>query len=62
MSQRDVMRALWAKYKPNEERVIAAYAAQERAGAAPRSSNTHDVSPEDYARRLFYDGRTKGWL
>jgi hypothetical protein len=62
MSQRDVLRALWATSKPNEERGFAAYAAQERAGAAPRRSNTHDVSPADYARRLVVDGRTKGWL
>ena len=62
MTQRDVMRQLWAKYKPDEERVIAAYADKDRAGTAPRSSNTHGVSSEDYARRLFYDGRAKGWL
>lgn len=62
MSQRDVMRRVWARFGPSEERVVAAYAAEERAGTAPRASNTRGESPEEYARRLLYDGFAKGWL
>jgi hypothetical protein len=56
------MRRVWAQFGPNEARVIAAYAAEERAGRAPRKLNTHGESPEEYARRLLYDGVTKNWL
>lgn len=62
MTQRDAMRRVWARFGPSEERVVAAYAAEERAGTAPRASNMRGESPEEYARRLLYDGIAKGWL
>lgn len=61
-TQRDVMRRVWARWGPDEGRVVGAYAAEERAGVAPRRSNTRGESAEDYARRLLYDGIKKGWL
>lgn len=60
--QRDVMRRLYAIHGPDEERVIREYAAAERRGEARRSSNTHDLTPEEYARALLLDGQKKGWL
>ena len=62
LTQRDVMRQVWARLGPNHERVIAAYAAEERAGRAPRDSNIHGESPEVYARKLLNNGVTLGWL
>lgn len=61
-SQRDVMRSVWARFGPDEARVVAAYAVEERAGTAPRASNTRGETAEEYARRLLYDGIAKGWL
>ncbi len=61
-TQRDVMRQAWARFGPDEERTITAYARAELAGIAPRESNTRGETAEDYARRLLYDGLAKGWL
>ncbi|MES2641063.1 MAG: hypothetical protein V4850_16350 [Myxococcota bacterium] len=61
-SQRDVMRALWKRYRPDEGAVVTAYAAAEHRGEVARTSNDRRVSAEDYARRLLYDGLAKGWL
>ena len=62
VTQRGVMRQVWARLGPDEARVIAVYAAEERAGRAPRESNTHGKSPEEYARLLLYNGLKIGWL
>lgn len=61
-TQRDVMREVYARYGNDLERVIREYAAAERRGEAPRSSNTTGMKAEDYARALLNDGLKKGWL
>jgi hypothetical protein len=61
-SQRDVMRAIWARCAPDEERAVREYAAAEQCGEAPRKQNTHGLSAEQYARALLSDGLAKGWL
>ena len=50
MGQRDVMRRIWARCKPDEEREVL------------RSSNRHGWTAEQYARALLRDGLRKGWL
>lgn len=61
-TQRDVMRDLYRRLGGDETRVVAAYAAAERRGDVKRSSNVHDMDPEEYARRLYADGVAKGWI
>jgi hypothetical protein len=61
-TQRDVMRKVYAEYRDDLERVVREYAAAERRGEAPRSSNTTGMRSEDYARALLNDGLKKGWL
>jgi hypothetical protein len=56
------MRELFRMCGNDEERLIAEYAAAERRGDVPRKSNSHGISPEDYARALLSDARKKGWL
>jgi hypothetical protein len=60
--QRDVMRKLWVKYGPDEDRVIREYAAAEQRGEVGRARNAYAISAEEYARRLLSDGLRKGWL
>lgn len=60
--QRDVMRRIRARCKPDEERAIREYAAAEKRGEAERTSNSHAWSAEQYARALLRDGLRKGWL
>jgi hypothetical protein len=60
--QRDVMRRIWARCKPDEERAVREYAAAESRGEAVRASNSHDWTAEQYARALLRDGQRKGWL
>lgn len=61
-TQRNVMRSMWARWGPDEERVILEYAAAEERGDAPRKSNEHGHTAEQYARALLNDGLKKGWL
>jgi hypothetical protein len=56
------MRDLFTKWGDDTERLVAEYAAAERRGEVRRKRNTHDVSPEDYARALLADAQNKGWL
>jgi hypothetical protein len=62
MSQRDVMREVWRKYRPDEDAAVRAYARREDSGEVPRASNRYDLSAEQYARALLSDGLRKGWL
>lgn len=62
MKQVDKMRELFRKHQGDEERCVADYASAERRGAVRRKSNTHGLSADDYARRLYYDGVRKGWI
>ena len=61
-SQRDVMREIWGRCAPDEERAIREYAAAEQRGDAPREQNTYGRTAEQYARALLADGLKKGWL
>jgi hypothetical protein len=62
--QREKMRELVAKYGMDKEKVCLAYARAERNGEVTRKRNEHDISPEDYADRLWRDGLRKSnpWL
>lgn len=62
VTQREVMRAIWTRCAPDEDRAIQEYAAAERRGEAPRARNTSGHSPEQYAKALLADGLKKGWL
>lgn len=56
------MRELYRQLRGDESAVTAAYADAERRGEVGRGSNTYDISPEEYARRLLEDARKKGWI
>lgn len=62
VSQRDVMRAIWLRCAPDEERAIREYAAAEHRGEVSRKQNTSGHTAEEYARALLVDGLAKGWL
>lgn len=62
LSQRDVMRSVYAKCGGDDERAVREYAEAERRGEVQRSSNAYSLSPEQYARALLADGKRKGWL
>jgi hypothetical protein len=59
-TQRDVMRAIWARCAPDEERAIREYGAAEMRGDVRRKNNTSNHRPEQYARALLFDGLKKG--
>jgi hypothetical protein len=61
-TQRDYMRKLFVEMGGDVGKACAAYARAERDGIVARSRNTHDMTPEDYARALWNDGVKKGWL
>lgn len=61
-SQRDKMRSLYATLGGDEELVVAAYAASEKAGDVQRKSNDYGLNADAYARRLFADGIAKKWI
>jgi hypothetical protein len=61
-SQRDVMRDIYSRYHGKEDRVIAEYAAAERAGKVQRIGNKSGHTAEQYAAALLNDGLKKGWL
>jgi hypothetical protein len=62
MSQRGMMRKLVRDFGEDEEMVVGAYAEAELQGRVNRSSNLHDLTPEEYARALWRDGQRKGWI
>ena len=61
-TQRAVMRALYQLHGDDEIAVCDAYAEAERAGEVTRESNERGEFAESYARRLWKDGKAKGWL
>jgi hypothetical protein len=61
-SQRDVMRAIYARCSGDKERAIREYAEAEQRGEVRRKSNSAKTSSEAYARALLLDGEKKGWL
>jgi len=42
--------------------IVKEYAEAEKNGIVSRKSNARNITPEDYAERLFLDGIAKGWL
>jgi predicted transcriptional regulator len=62
ITQRDKMRELARIHPKDEGAIIKAYAQAERSGIVTRQSNGRNISPEDYASRLYADGVKKGWL
>ena len=62
MQQRQKMRQLFRHHNGNEEACIRDYAAAELRKEVPRRSNRHQMDPDEYARRLFYDGMKRGWI
>jgi hypothetical protein len=62
LSQRDVMRDIYARNRGREERIIAEYAEAERTGTVERIGNKSGHTPEQYAAALLNDGLKKGWL
>jgi len=63
MSQRNIMRQIYRRHRGrDDDAIISEYANAERQGLVQRINNEHNLSPEDYARRLLADGRRRGWL
>jgi hypothetical protein len=62
MNQRDFMRQLYQEFGDHEDILVREYAAGEERGIVTRQSNTHDLTPEQYARALYRDGIHKGWI
>ena len=62
MTQRDVMRDIWRRCRPDEEAAVREYAAREARGEVERTSNRYDLTSEQYARALLADGLRKRWL
>ena len=61
-SQRAMMRELYREFPSDSRKVIALYAAEEVKGNVCRKSNLRDLSPQDFAARLYADGQRKGWI
>ncbi|WP_025411321.1 hypothetical protein [Gemmatirosa kalamazoonensis] len=61
-SQRAVMRHIWERCCPDDERAIREYADAEQRGEVRRTNNASGLLPEGYARALLADGLRKGWL
>jgi hypothetical protein len=62
VTQRDLMREIYARNRGNDNRTIAEYAAADRAGKVQRIGNKSGHTPEQYAAALLNDGLKKGWL
>jgi hypothetical protein len=62
MRQRDMMRELFRRFNGDRARVVEAYAEAERRGEVERVRDTHDMSSDKYASRLFADGVEKRWI
>jgi hypothetical protein len=57
-----MMRELVRKLGEISDLVVRAYAEAERLGRVKRSSNRHNLTPEEYAQALWRDGQRKGWI
>ena len=62
LTQRDVMRLLNVRHNGDEHAIVQEYVKAELDGKVRRHSDASGISPEDYAKRLLYDGIKKGWL
>ena len=62
LKQRDLMRILHRTLGGDERAVCEAYAKAERLGQVPRASNEYSIPADRYAKALWRDGVSKGWL
>lgn len=62
MKQRDFMKALYRRFKGERSRIVNAYAEAEQRGEVERRRNSHGISAQNYASRLFSDGVRNSWL
>ena len=62
MTQRECMRMLYKRFTGNANMIIEAYAAAEINRQVERRSNTHDLSPIQYAKALYLDGIRREWI
>jgi hypothetical protein len=62
ISQRNKMRELVEIYGNNDGAIIKEYAAAEGHGEVERERDLNNTPPEQYAKRLLYDGRKKKWF
>lgn len=61
--QRDYMRKLAAENGLNRDALVRGYAKAERTGLVRRDSRISEMTPEEYALKLWHDGTgPKGWL
>lgn len=56
------MRELARRYGADEEPIVREYARAERDGEVGGGSNTHGLTPEQYARALWRDAVRRGWI
>jgi hypothetical protein len=56
--------ALYEYFDPSgtKDRVCREYALAEKRGDAPRRRNNSGLSPEEYARALWRDGKRRDWF
>jgi hypothetical protein len=62
MKQRDMMRELFRRFAGDRARVVGTYAEAERRGEVGRVRDSHHMSADEYASRLFADGVKKNWI
>jgi hypothetical protein len=62
MMQREYMRMLYREYGNNISKIIKEYATAELQGKVARFSNRRNLSGDQYARELYWNGVIKGWL
>jgi hypothetical protein len=56
------MRLLVEELGNNRDQVCKAYARAEKRGEVGRNGNVNNLTPLEYARRLWRDGERRGWL
>jgi hypothetical protein len=61
-TQRAVMRRLWSRHDGDEAAVVAEWVAMVQSGGVERRSNERGQTDREYARRLIYDGKKRGWI
>ena len=61
-TQRGLMRKLFRRFGGDRMLVVNAYAQAERSVEVERVRDTHNISADEYASRLFADGVEKRWI
>ena len=60
--QREYMRKLYDRYGDQADILVREYANGERNRIVVRARNDYNLTPEQYARALYRDGKRRGWL